>query len=315
MTSPLPHPTQDDIILPFLVNNTHLRGRVARLHGALNTILTKHAYPEPVSRLLGELVVLVSLLGDTLKCEGVMTLQAQTDGLISLLVADYTKGGKLRGYARLNEERYNALDKAAQSALTFEDLLGKGYLVLTLDQGKGTDLYQGIVELSGKDLCECVENYFRQSEQLPTVMRIAIGQVYDGTEGGMEWRGGGIMVQSLPSSEETAELQAADGFDEQWNKAQIFVESVKPEELIDPLISPDNLLMRLFHEEGVWKYDTHSLEHSCRCSREKALNILKSLSTEELNSLKINDEIVVTCQFCNREQVFTEKMLEEEGNG
>lgn len=313
MTSPLtPTPTPDDIVLPFLVNNTHLRGRVARLHQTLNTILTKHAYPEPVSRLLGELVVLVSMLGDTLKCEGIITLQAQTDGLISLLVADYTKGGKLRGYARLKEDRYNALDKAAQAALTFEDLLGKGYLVLTLDQGQDSELYQGIVELAGNDLCECVENYFRQSEQLPTVLRIAIGQVYDGTDGGMEWRGGGIMVQSLPSSEEPSSPAANDDFDEQWNKAKIFIESVKPEELIDPLISPDNLLMRLFHEEGVWKYDAHSLEHSCRCTREKAMNILKSLSTEELNSLKINDEIVVTCQFCNREQVFTEKMLEEE---
>lgn len=305
---PTPPENSEDIVLPFLINDTHLRGKVVRLSGVLNEILSKHAYPEPVSRLLGEMVVLVSLLGDMLKSKGLITLQAQTDGIVKLLVADYAVGGKIRAYARINEEHYH---EAAKEHITFDELLGKGYLVLTVDKGENTDLYQGIVELMGKNLSECVGNYFRQSEQLPTVMRIEVGQVYDGTEG-MKWRGGGIMVQALPSDELGALVESGEIFDDQWNKTKIFVESVAADELIDPLISADNLLLRLFHEEGVWKYEPHKLVHSCRCSRTKARNILKSLSTEELNYLKVNEEIVVTCQFCNKEEVFTEKMLEGE---
>lgn len=299
----LPPAGEEDIILPFLINNTHLRGRVVRLGEALNEILTKHAYPEPISRLLGEMVVLVSLLGDTLKCEGVITLQAQTDGIIKLLVADYVAGGKIRGYARINEEKYEA---AGKQDITFEELLGKGYLVLTLDQGKHTAPYQGIVELEGNNLSECVGHYFRRSEQTPTVMQIEVGQVYD-AEHGMKWHGGGIMVQALPSPEQNEHMA-----EEQWNKTQIFVESVKADELIDPLISAEKLLMRLFHEEGVWKYAPQKLQHGCRCSREKAFNALKSLSTEEIKSLIVNELIVVNCQFCNKEEIFTEEMLKEE---
>ncbi len=305
-----PNQNTEDTILPFLINNTHLRGRVVRLGSVLNEILTKHAYPEPISHLLGEIIVLVSLLGDTLKCNGLITLQAQTDGIIKLLVADYTAGGGIRGYARINEEHYQ---QAGKESFTFSELLGKGFLVLTLDQGENTDLYQGIVELQGNSLAECVENYFRQSEQLTTVMRIEVGQVYSETTG-MQWRGGGIMAQALPSGKIARETdilaEAAMGFDDQWDKTQAFIESVAIDELIDPFISSDTLLLRLFHEEGVWKYSPQKLTHSCRCSRKKALNILKSLSTEELNSLKVNAEIVVTCQFCSKEEVFTEEMLE-----
>lgn len=289
---------QSDSATPFLINETNLRGALVRLDSALNEILTKHHYPEAVSRLLGETIVLVSMLGETLKFEGIITVQVKTDGPIELLVADYSTGGKIRGYASVNPESFQAMPNGLTEAEQFKLLIGQGYLMITLDQGADMERYQGIVALEGKSIAEIAKAYFVQSEQVLTALNIKIGQQLKAGE--MQWCAGGIMVQRLPESipEEATE--------DIWDKTKLFLSTLKAEELIDPLLTPETLLYRLFHEDGVWVYDVRHLEHCCRCSRERAEGILKGLSAEERAELSENGQLVVTCQFCNKEEVFTE---------
>jgi molecular chaperone Hsp33 len=295
--APITIPSSDSAT-PFIINDTNLRGTLVRLDSTLNEILTKHDYPEPVSRLLGEVLLLVSMLGETLKFEGIITIQIKSDGPIEFLVADYATGGKIRGYASIDAEKYAALPAGLPEEQQFKALIGEGYFAITLDQGADMQRYQGVVPLEGGSISELAETYFSQSEQLQTALNIKVGQQLK--EGVMQWCGGGIMLQRLPETIPTLEAEDV------WEKAKIFLATIQIDELIDPLLKPETLLYRLFHEDGVWVYDPRHLIHQCRCSRQRAENILVNLTPEERESMLVGDEIIVTCQFCNKEEVFTE---------
>jgi len=284
-----------DCATAFLINETNMRGSLVRLNTSLNDILSQHDYPQAVSQALGEALILVSMFGENLKFDGIITLQIKSDGPIALLIADYMGGGNIRGYAELNQEQYEAL--AADHG--FDQLLGEGYFAITLDQGADMERYQGIVALEGNSISALAEAYFRQSEQLDTLFNIKIGQQLVGNQ--MQWCGGGIMLQRLPD-----EAHAFDS-NEKWETAQLFLDTLSSAELIDPLVTAETLLHRLFHEDGVWVYPSKPLQHQCRCSRERIQHFVENMSAEERDEMMVDDEIIVTCQFCNKQEVFTER--------
>lgn len=283
----------DDLILPFQAENADVLGRLVKLGPTVDTILSRHAYPEPVSRLLGEAVALTALLGAALKSEGKFILQASTDGPVDLLVADYQVPGGLRGYARFAGERLAELDPDAP-------LLGEGHLAMTLDRGADTERYQGVVPLEGESLTEAADTYFRQSEQLPTFIRLAVARHYRGGNGGERvwaWRAGGLLVQKL--SREGGRASGHPAFEEDWGRAKALAETVEDHELLDPLLPPDRLLYRLFHEEKVRAYRAIPLESYCSCSRARVEDLLRRFSAEDLAEMVVDGEVWVTCEFCN----------------
>jgi len=301
----------DDIVQPFQVDPFALRGRLVRLGPSLDTILTQHAYPDAVAALLGEAAVLAVTLAGALKYEGIFTLQTKGDGPINLIVADVTSAGALRGYAQFDEEKLAAALKAGPA--TVPRLLGSGYLAFTVDQGEFTERYQGIVELQGATLAECAHHYFRQSEQVEAGIKLAVGK-FDG-----HWRAGGLMIQRLPA-EGGEERQASDDFrprtmtwaedqEEGWRRAMIFMGSSTTQELLDADLDPKDFLFRLFHEDGVRVYPEHGIAAQCRCSRERIETVLRSLPETDIEEMKVDRRVEVTCQFCNATQTFDEGEL------
>lgn len=309
----------DDLIQPFQIESHALRGRLVRLGPAIDAILSAHDYPEPVATLLGETVTLAALFADAMKFEGILTIQTKSDGPVNLLVADVTSTGDIRGYAGFDEEKLAAALKGPVEA-PVPMLLGAGYLAFTVDQGAHTERYQGIVELSGATLADCAHHYFRQSEQLDAAIQLTAGRVdpdgKDGMSGGSVWRAGGMMLQHLPpeggKAEHNWDMDAQSDIDG-WRETVVLMGTVKGEELLGADLRPHDLLYRLFHEVGVRVFQTKSLVHSCRCSREKVTTTLASLPREEIEDCKEegSDEVVVTCQFCNASYRFDDAALAE----
>jgi len=289
---------EDDLILPFQADQAEVVGRLVKLGPAVDTILSRHDYPEPVSQLLGEAVALTALLGAALKFEGKFILQASTDGPVDLLVADYQVPGGLRGYACFSPERLAELGPEGR-------LLGEGHLAMTIDRGAETERYQGVVPLEGETLTEAADTYFRQSEQLPTFIRLAVARHYRaGTSGAWTWRAGGLLVQKL--TREGGRTSASDAAfeEEDWTRARALAETVEDHELLDPLLPPDRLLYRLFHEEQVRAYRAIPLESYCSCSRERVEELLRRFSAEDLADMVVDGEVWVTCEFCNSRYSF-----------
>jgi molecular chaperone Hsp33 len=285
---------QDDLILPFQAEQADVLGRLVKLGPTVDTILSRHAYPEPVSRLLGEAVALTAMLGAALKSEGKLILQATTDGPVDLLVADYQVPGELRGYARFDAERVAELEGDDDAAL-----LGEGHLAMTIDRGVDSERYQGVVPLEGESLTEAADTYFRQSEQLPTFIRLAVARHYraaNGGEGAWTWRAGGLLVQKLTRE---GGVSSAKDFEEDWTRAKMLAETVEDHELLDPMLPPDRLLYRLFHEEKVRVYRAIPLTTYCSCSRERVEELLGRFSPEDLVDMVVDGEVWVTCEFCN----------------
>jgi molecular chaperone Hsp33 len=283
----------DDLILPFQAEQADVLGRLVKLGPTVDTILSRHAYPEPVSRLLGEAVALTALLGAALKSDGKLILQATTDGPVDLLVADYQVPGALRGYARFDADRVAALDPVDDVAL-----LGQGHFAMTIDRGVDTERYQGVVPLEGETLTQAADTYFRQSEQLPTFIRLAVARHYragDG-EGAWTWRAGGLLVQKLTRE---GGVGSPREFEEDWTRAKSLAETVEDHELLDPMLPPERLLYRLFHEEQVRVYRAIPLETYCSCSRDRVKDLLASFSPEDLADMVVDGEVWVTCEFCN----------------
>ena len=300
----------DDIVLPFTVDSLNVRGRLAHLGEAVDTAVRQHAYPEPVSRLLGEMMALVALLGSTLKFSGKMIAQAQTNGPVRLLVADFTAPGAIRGLARFDGEAVQALME--KGAATPEALLGAGQLVFTLDQGAHTQRYQGVVALEGS-LQKAAEEYFARSEQLPTRVRLAAGTLTDDT--GTHWRAGALMIQHLPpaagekaTDEERARRKALD--EDDWNTAQALFDTLEDQELLDPGISPERLVYRLFHEQGVRVFDPVPVHFECGCSRENLLEVLRRFSAEERAQMVEDGKVTATCQYCSETYTFSPEELD-----
>jgi molecular chaperone Hsp33 len=307
----------DDVVVPFTLEQLDGRGRVVRLGEALDAILTRHNYPAPVARLLGEAVVLAALIGSSLKFEGKFILQTQTEGPVNLIVVDLDAPDGLRGYARFDAD---AVQKAIQTGATSPgQLLGKGYLAMTVDQGPHTERYQGIVALEGGTLEDAAHTYFQQSEQVPTQVRLAVGQLSRRGEGHPRWRAGGVLVQHLPPhGERTMPDLPGDGdfsnprtadpsFVEsnRWTETSALLGTVADDELADPDVSPERLLFRLFHETGVRVFDPMPLEERCTCSAERIEAMLRdNFSAEERADMVVNGEIEVVCEFCSADYHF-----------
>ncbi len=307
----------DDHVVPFQIEGLDARGRAVQLGGMLDTILGRHDYPEPVARLLAETIVLTVLLGTSLKFEGKLIVQTQTDGPVDLLVADFASPDSVRAYARFDERRL--AEAVAANRLEPQDLLGKGILAFTIDQGPYMQRYQGIVELDGASLEEIATAYFRQSEQIPTKVRLGVAELYERGTNGAEhhWRAGGLVVQFLPEAPERmrqGDLPGGDvpddadlpEFDEDdlWVEAKMLVDTIDTDELTDPQVGSERLLYRLFHERGVRVFDPVPVVDKCSCSREKIKAVLDNFSAEEIEESTEDGRIAVTCEFCSTEYQF-----------
>jgi molecular chaperone Hsp33 len=282
----------DDLVAPFQIENQPVRGRIVRLGPAVDEVLSRHDYPEAVANLLGETCALAALVGSSLKFEGRLIVQAQGDGPVAYVVADYDTGGALRGYCRFDAERVAELGHGfvRPGAGT---LLGHGVFIMTVDQGPDMDRYQGVTPIEGETLALCAETYFAQSEQTPTRVRLAVDRVRAGDEA--KWRAGGMLIQNI------AEDQARGSTEEAWNRAQAFFETVGEDELVDPELASETLLWRLFHEDGVRMFSTIALTGFCRCSEEKIVGMLRSFPIEErAEMVEADGRIHVTCEYCSR---------------
>lgn len=296
-------PVPDDLIQTFQIEPFALRGRLVRLGPAIDSILTQHAYPAPVATMLGEAIALAVALAGALKFDGVFTLQTKGDGPIKMMVADVTTAGALRGYAQFDEARLNTGPTTLGSV---PRLLGAGYLALTVDQGEHTERYQGIVELTGSTLAECVHHYFRQSEQVEAALKVAVAHVPD-ESGAKHWRAGALMIQRLPLEAYTLERETED---DAWRRAAILMSSSTSAELIDPALASERLLFRLFHEDGVRAYPPHPLAAKCRCSLHRVETVLRALAPDEIADMKVDGKITVTCEFCSAVYDFDDAALD-----
>jgi molecular chaperone Hsp33 len=304
---------QDDVVLPYTVESLSTRGRLVRLGPAVDSILKRHAYPEPISRLVGEAMALAVLLGSTLKLEGRFQLQTKTQGPVHMLVVDFDAPSRLRALARFDE-----IALARRLAAGGEgDLLGEGHLAFTIDPGGEMSRYQGVIALEGQGLEQAAHAYFERSEQIPTLVRLAVGEIV--TARGAEWRAGGLLAQFLPDSPERrrhidfdpgdapedAPLQVAPDDDEEWAEAKARAATTEDHELIDPTLSSERLLYRLFNERGVRVAEPTPLVDSCRCSAEGIDVMLQSFPKEERLAMVGDDGMIgVTCEFCSTRRVF-----------
>jgi molecular chaperone Hsp33 len=309
----------DDLVLPFKTVRSGVMGRLVRLGHAVDTIIGRHGYPEPVGRVLGEAVALTALLGSSLKLgdpgAGRLTLQTKTDGPLSFLVVHFDSPGKLRGYASAGK----AAPAAGQTAATPASLLGSGHLAMTIDRGGDRERYQGIVPLENGGLVAAAQAYFRQSEQIPTFIRVAVarhfGAIEPGGPRGWHWRAGGLLIQHVPKVEDERRIEPDDADepgllgenDDRWQTARILAATVEDHELIDPMLAPDRLLYRLFHEEGVRVHPVLRVAEHCRCSRERVSVLLKTFGADELREMREPDGgVSVTCEFCKTKYRFSE---------
>jgi len=302
----------DDAMLPFEVDALDLRGRLTRLGPVIDELLTKHDYPPPVGKLLGEAVVLATLLGSSLKFDGRFLLQTQTDGPVSFLIVDFQLPDRVRAYARYDASRL----KPGQDSAT---LLGRGHLAMTIDQGPDMNRYQGFVALEGGNLEDAAHEYFLRSEQIPTRVRLAVGEEWRGGNGPKHrWRAGGMLLQFLPKAPERArqaDLHPGDApegtvvhtvaEDDAWVEGQSMIATVEDVELIDPELSGERLLYRLFHERGVRVFAPLPLRAQCSCSRDAVSAMLKSFEPKDRAEMVKDGRVVVTCEFCSSVYEFT----------
>ncbi len=314
--APAETPTED-AILPFEVASLDLRGRVVRLGAALDQTLANHDYPAPVAKLLGEAIVLTVLLGSSLKFDGRFILQTQTDGPVRMLVVDFNSPGRIRACARLDRARVEAA--IAARAASAGELLGSGHLAMTIDQGPDMSRYQGLVALSGGGLEDAAHEYFLRSEQIPTRVRLAVAEEISADKTGPRhrWRAGGMLLQFLPKKAERMrgpDLDPGDApegtaphamtEDDAWVAGRSLIATVEDIELIDPELSSERLLYRLFHEHGVRVFRAVEVEAKCSCSRQSVEAMLKSFSQDDRDHMVENGVISVTCEFCSSTYVF-----------
>lgn len=308
----------DDSAVPFQVDALDIRGRIVQLGPMLDQILDRHDYPPQVAGLLAEAIVLTVLLGTSLKFDGKFTFQTQSDGPVDMLVVDFSTPGSLRAYAHYDPDRVQAAVDTGK--VLPQDLLGQGVLALTIDQGQHTQRYQGVVELDGSSLENVARAYFRQSEQIPTEVRLSVAKLVMPRENGTRehWRAGGVLTQFLPESEDRLrmpDLPGGDGEDEEedlfddlvddsWREATALLATVEPSELIDPTVGSERLLYRLFHEHGVRVFEGNAVVDRCSCTREKIRTILEGFTSTEISESVENGRILVDCEFCSKHYEF-----------
>jgi molecular chaperone Hsp33 len=326
----------DDTILPFQLDRSDIRGRVARLDGTLDRVLAQHDYPPAIEALVAEATLLTALIGQTIKLRWKLSLQVRGDGPARLVATDYfaptEEGGpaRLRAYASFDAERLR------EGAPAF-DQIGRGYFALLIDQGPGTTPYQGITPIAGAALSHCAETYFAQSEQLPTRFALSFGRSRQPASGGAEaWRAGGVMLQHMPKasplragadgpSGEAGLMAPGDMLDgeesESWTRANMLLDTVEDLELVGPRVQPTDLLVRLFHEEKPRVFDAQRLEFGCTCSADKVRQSLSIYSAKDIGHMTTEEGIVTAdCQFCGAHYEFAPETLgfeatEAEGDG
>jgi molecular chaperone Hsp33 len=279
-------------ITPFFLAGRPVRGRLVRLGRLADALLTRHDNHPAVTALTGEALALVAALATALKFRGSFSLQAKGDGPVTMLLADCTDTGAVRGYAQYKPERLAELLRA-NPAPNAAELLGGGYLAFTVDQGPDTERHQGIVAISGESLAEMALHYFATSEQLRCAIRLACAPTARG------WRAGALIVERIATA--AGGIDAADDSagDEDWNTAAILAGTVSDAELLDDTLAPDDLLYRLFHSEGVTTDLPRVLAYGCRCSRQRLSGILESFPAADLDHMAVDGQIVMTCEFCN----------------
>ncbi len=301
----------EDSVLPFVIGTAGVRGRVIRLGPALDEILGRHDYPLPVAKLLAEFLLLAGGLSSMMKYDGVFTLQIRGDGPLRFMVADVEAGGAIRGYADCDQPALAALLEQ-EPAPSLPRLAGAGYLAFTVDRNDEARRYQGIVELTGATLADCVLHYFQQSEQLPTAIHLSNGMA-------SPWQAAGMILQRLPASEYGSEHpDLLEAREEGWRRATILMSTLTDGELMDRSLPPRDLVHRLFHEEEVTLHQETALVDRCRCSRERLAGILAALDPEALAEMTLDDgRVQAVCQFCSRHYDFSPasiRALEEEKN-
>ena len=307
----------DDTVLPFQLDHADVRGRIARLDGTLQGVLSQHDYPPQVEALVAEVALLTALLGQTMKLRWKLSLQIRGNGPVRILAADYFappaegEAARIRAWASFDGDRLDT------SATPFSQI-GQGYFAILIDQGEGTQPYQGITPLEKGSLSACAETYFEQSEQLPTRFRLAYGRSRMRGAEAERWRAGGLMVQHLPSlsgkpaggAEHTdllagASSAADDAAAEDWSRVGHLMATVEDLELIGPTVSPTELLVRLFHEEAPRVFDPQAVRFGCTCSADKVRQSLSIYSAKDIRTMTTPEGIVTAdCQFCGRHYEF-----------
>jgi molecular chaperone Hsp33 len=299
----------DDTVLPFQLDASDVRGRVARLDGVLDGILKQHDYPPQVEALVAEMALLTALIGQTVKLRWKLSLQVQSKGAVRMIATDYYAPGaageaaKIRAYASFDADRLS-------DAAPF-DQVGEGYFAILIDQGEGTKPYQGITPLDGGALAACAQAYFAQSEQLPTRFSLSFGRSRE--PGGAEhWRAGGVMLQHMPKAspfvavkEGTGDILTAsdlldDDTSENWTRVNALLDTVEDMELIGPIVPPTDLLVRLFHEERPRVFDAQAVRFGCTCSEERVRQSLSIYSARDIATMTTDaGRVTADCQFCS----------------
>ena len=311
----------DDTVLPFQLERSDIRGRVARLDGVLEQMLAQHDYPAPVEALVAEAALLTALIGQTIKLRWKLSLQIRGDGPARLIATDYygpAEDGapaRMRAYAGFDGER---LDPEAPPF----SQIGEGYFAILIDQGRGMTPYQGITPIAGGSLASCAETYFAQSEQLPTRFALDYGRNRSPRAAG-GWRGGGVMLQHMPKASpsisgggsgqggllDSSDILSGDDA-ENWSRANLLLDTVEPAELIGPRVQPIELLARLFHEEVPRVFDPQPVAFGCTCSADRVRQSLSIYSAEDIGSMTTDAGIVTAdCQFCGAHYEFDPRTL------
>ena len=317
----------DDTVLPFQLDNSDIRGRVARLDGVLDGILKQHDYPPVVEALVAEMALLTALIGQTVKLRWKLQLQVQSKGPVRMIATDYygpTEEGepaRIRAYASYDADRLS-------EGKPF-DQVGTGYFAIMIDQGRDMAPYQGITPLAGGSLEACAEAYFAQSEQLPTRFALSFGKSTE--RGGREyWRAGGVMLQHMPKASPFAKGVEATGHDgllhardlvdgedgENWNRANLLLDTVEELELVGPRVAPTDLLIRLFHEEAPRVFDAQPVRFGCTCSEDRVRQSLSIYSAKDIETMTTDDGLVTAdCQYCGAHYVLDPKTLGFDAKG
>ena len=291
-----------DTCASFHINNGAFFGRFVRLDKVLSDIFTHRAYSPTAAGILAESTALAALLSGIIKYDGLFTFQTKSDGPVGMIVVDVSSDGTIRASANYDEDRINAA-KALRKTEALDEatphFLGNGYLAFTVDQGNGTQIYQGVVDIRGKTLADCAMRYFQQSEQIETHLKLYLQKP---AEGQTNWKAAGILLQKLP--EKGGKIDNETDIAEAWNEAVIFLDSLRSDEVFNPELSSRDILHRLFHAHDLQTEIIRHYKFGCRCSRDKLQNILQAMKPEEIDSLAEKGKIVAECSFCGQKYSF-----------